>query len=1415
MNAVTMKLDSTQHSIPVCNDKPKEIFASKKCKNVRKKSILLSSDKDALLSNHGLGRKSGDIVNNLIDSNKSNNSAESNSCKKVRSKKVISRTNDKMLAKSDSMQERLKQYLSSDVKEKISSILNEIRALTDVEKLFLYLQLPTGASYEVDPLKQKTQNPLGKKADEEGMIAVTWIQSHLEEDPDVSLPKQEVFDEYQSYCHITGTEPLCAADFGKVMKQIFPSVKPRRLGTRGNSRYCYSGLRKKLVLKPPILPDINAEKENCDALEGCETDDVLSASCHLLFEWVEKLLGMKFESLRDLATHLLENMYVDNRSVAAFTVLLDSSPHLLEKGFPNSDGGVKKSEAQIHLQRKIQEKEHIKEQKKKLQEQQSNLVCLNKGKILSSKKKNLKSKKPKSFPLPADIVDFPEDKESEKIICQPESQLQNSNSAEIPVKEEDCELEVIPSTLCESPSKSEIIKEQLSPEKQPSPSQSPGYQQDIEDSTKKKNKVLSHSKTPVCIAQSLSSIIIVPSISHLPEMGKQTLTPQKYKRIQPKPSSNESFSAAVRTRAGSLGSSSIKPKNRSNDGRRSSHAWLQSDSNAEIDDSFSKRSFANISRSISKPAILSRSKKSAVCEQATLKENLEFLSDSLTSSNEEVMQNVSVNEKPNQTATELIMKNNSQEHFVETSVCSEDNNAVKRHLDESGGNIANKRLHLDGNISVNKDNISCNALVQNSLNQRSTSIEEVSVYEIEGDALNDYFRGSNSHTSVFIPTKRESKESEPSNSSNNKVEQLSQLRILLEQNLPRGISKTVKSPKNQMVSSSSPLVSDENVLLSHQMKSINLNSKDLYSTQMQDLNKSVFSNSTLEREINIEPMSDKNADFIKSNMHIDTVEKLLSSSDLNAQVGLSDNEELLSNSNIFLNSTKSDIQMDISSQNGLLDMNKTSDINDSLLASNVISNVELLSQQTNHILHSNRVSTYTQVPSVPQSPNTRRRAFNFMPISPRHTPVPDTACPAVSLLSSPVPNQYPRNMMSTAVGPSQPPSNAGSPFVSPRSTPVSLCRSRHSSGQSTYSASRHTPFQNFDSGVSSVSTSPFISPQPTPVPIGSRLRHNSSHGTGKTVTFCSINSPQIIHSQSAINVGRTRHSSGPGGPHLLGSLYAPRSAPLSPLVSDQCPPSSFMFPSASESRSRHNSGSNTTSLSPLSEQASSSSSSCTSNLPDLSSTTDTVQSLSHSFIKDGAADLLISANPTFKQVRQRHASGSVIYTKPSLIMKDTFSPEVQSLLKNNVAAGTEFMLSNRSQSVPLHQMLQNLDTYCFLPQPVEDSCPTKSHPNTPVMNQMFSFPSLSSTQENPSLILSGDVLNCDKPLVQSSQMEWSGLEPTSDLEMSSARRNLAPLLDGPLSDDLQTTLEDLRDCDTDFSKFAQELELSQTEDGSL
>ena len=63
------------------------------------------------------------------------------------------------------------------------------------------------------------------------------------------------FISYREYCNVNNLKALSTADFGKVMKQVYPQVRPRRLGTRGNSRYCYAGLKKKVKLEEPSTPE--------------------------------------------------------------------------------------------------------------------------------------------------------------------------------------------------------------------------------------------------------------------------------------------------------------------------------------------------------------------------------------------------------------------------------------------------------------------------------------------------------------------------------------------------------------------------------------------------------------------------------------------------------------------------------------------------------------------------------------------------------------------------------------------------------------------------------------------------------------------------------------------------------------------------------------------------------------------------------------------------------------------------------------------------------------------------------------------------------------------------------------------------------------------------------------------------------
>ncbi|XP_023937665.2 uncharacterized protein LOC112045630 [Bicyclus anynana] len=191
-----------------------------------------------------------------------------------------------------SMQQIVENTLSQEGRQRVSQILEAVEALSGAERLLLYLRLPTGVPPH-DPLKQPL-NPLGSRA--ELQQTVTWIQTHLEVDPDVSLPKQDVYDEYIAHCMSSNMKPLSTADFGKVMKQVYPSVRPRRLGTRGNSRYCYAGLRKKVKLEVPQLPDLG---------ETSKEPTVMKESERIVCEWAESKFGIKFVNITELSRHLV------------------------------------------------------------------------------------------------------------------------------------------------------------------------------------------------------------------------------------------------------------------------------------------------------------------------------------------------------------------------------------------------------------------------------------------------------------------------------------------------------------------------------------------------------------------------------------------------------------------------------------------------------------------------------------------------------------------------------------------------------------------------------------------------------------------------------------------------------------------------------------------------------------------------------------------------------------------------------------------------------------------------------------------------------------------------------------------------------------------------------------------------------
>ncbi|KND04216.1 uncharacterized protein SPPG_01648 [Spizellomyces punctatus DAOM BR117] len=97
-----------------------------------------------------------------------------------------------------------------------------------------------------DSLEQLAQKAAqqGPQADKARSILVThWLMENYEPCDGISIPRQNLYDHYCSYCLEHRIDPVNSASFGKLIRTVFPDIKTRRLGTRGKSKYHYCNIR--------------------------------------------------------------------------------------------------------------------------------------------------------------------------------------------------------------------------------------------------------------------------------------------------------------------------------------------------------------------------------------------------------------------------------------------------------------------------------------------------------------------------------------------------------------------------------------------------------------------------------------------------------------------------------------------------------------------------------------------------------------------------------------------------------------------------------------------------------------------------------------------------------------------------------------------------------------------------------------------------------------------------------------------------------------------------------------------------------------------------------------------------------------------------------------------------------------------
>lgn len=71
---------------------------------------------------------------------------------------------------------------------------------------------------------------------------LVWLEDNYEIAEGVCIPRSTLYAHYVDFCSRHHIQPVNAASFGKIIRQQFPQLTTRRLGTRGQSRYHYYGI---------------------------------------------------------------------------------------------------------------------------------------------------------------------------------------------------------------------------------------------------------------------------------------------------------------------------------------------------------------------------------------------------------------------------------------------------------------------------------------------------------------------------------------------------------------------------------------------------------------------------------------------------------------------------------------------------------------------------------------------------------------------------------------------------------------------------------------------------------------------------------------------------------------------------------------------------------------------------------------------------------------------------------------------------------------------------------------------------------------------------------------------------------------------------------------------------------------------
>ena len=106
--------------------------------------------------------------------------------------------------------------------------------------------------------RAEENGPNGEKARQ--MFGMSWLMRNCEVSAGAT-PRNRVYARYVSLCASERLKPLNPASFGKLVRAVYPDIKTRRLGVRGQSKYHYCGIKLRDDDPNAPTPDMSVDAE--------------------------------------------------------------------------------------------------------------------------------------------------------------------------------------------------------------------------------------------------------------------------------------------------------------------------------------------------------------------------------------------------------------------------------------------------------------------------------------------------------------------------------------------------------------------------------------------------------------------------------------------------------------------------------------------------------------------------------------------------------------------------------------------------------------------------------------------------------------------------------------------------------------------------------------------------------------------------------------------------------------------------------------------------------------------------------------------------------------------------------------------------------------------------------------------------